>query len=199
MTDFEHGARYVVNADGVPVKQKTRTNKGWVVEGVVLKYFHVFEHDGELKSVAPDAFAISIREKPVGFWIEHDSKLALTGCRLVLFSTDDELMFRCHLDDSEIAGHVRDLVASGLYTEMSAGWHSSKTATKNIDGKNVKFIVQGVLEEISLVPAGRVKTTHAQISELRTCDTLERDCLKFRSDNAFTELRRKLQKLESEE
>jgi HK97 family phage prohead protease len=199
VSGFEHGARYVVNADGLPIKQTTRTNRGWCVEGIVLKYFHVFEHEGDLISVAPGAFDISIRDKPVEFWIEHDAKLRLVGCKLELHSTDDELMFRCHLDDSEIAGHVRDLVASGLYTEMSAGWHSSKTVTKNIDGKNVKFIVQGVLEEISLVPAGRVKTTHAQISELKNCDTLEKDCLRFRSDNDFVALRRAFQKLETEE
>src|SRR5450759_1530193 len=125
---YEQGASYHVGDDGIARKvQSRRSNKGIVVEGVVLKYFHVFQDIGEYKAVAPGAFEISIRDRPVELWIEHDESLRLTGCKVELFSDDESLYFRCHLDDSELAKHARDLIQVGLYTEMSAGFHSSTT------------------------------------------------------------------------
>ena len=205
MTDFEHGARYVVNADGVPVKQTKRSNKGWVVEGEAIKYSTVILHDffgpSRFIEVQPGAFDISIKyEAPVQLWLDHDKKLAMPGVRVELYSDERALSFRAHLDDSELAFHAHDLVKSGLYNQVSLGWDTSKTITRDVEGKQLVYIVQGILREVSLLPAGACASTHCQVSRLADCGTLAHDSksLRFRSDNDFVALRRAFQKLESE-
>jgi HK97 family phage prohead protease len=191
--------RYVVDRDGRPVLQKSRTNRGLVVEGVASKYDKILFHD-RLKyiNIQPGAFDVSIKHEAVECWLDHDKTLRLKGCRVELLSNDEALNFRVHLDDSEIAGQARELVECGLYSQVSLGWHSSKTITHDIGGTNVVFILQGTLTEISLVPAAAIKTTHAQVSELKGCKSLAEDSLRFKSDNSFMELRRSLKRLEQE-
>src|SRR5258708_35120607 len=101
---FENGARYLVGDDGVAVKQKTRTNRGYVLEGVATKYDSILYESGDRYiNIQPGAFDISIRyEAPVECRLDHDEKLALTGCRVELFSNEEALNFRVHLIDSEI-------------------------------------------------------------------------------------------------
>jgi hypothetical protein len=123
----------------------------------------------------------------------------MPGCKVELHSTETELNFRAHLDDSELAFIARDLVACGSRTEVSLGWHSSKTVTRDIGGTDVTFILMGTLTEISLVPSGAIKTTHTQVSELKNCRSLTEDSLRFKSDNSFTQLRRALKRLEENE
>jgi HK97 family phage prohead protease len=152
----------------VPVKYKSRTNRGFVVEGVGCKYSTIIYHD-RLKYICiePGAFDVSLRYEPVECWIDHDSKLALTGCRVETYSDELALNFRVALDDSEIAGHARDLVESGLYNQASLSWHSSKTVTRTIDGTDVTFILQGTLTHIALVPAAAINSFAGQrIEEL---------------------------------
>jgi hypothetical protein len=57
--------------------------------------------------------------------------------------------------------------------------------------------VQGVLQEVSLVSAGAIKTTHCQVRELKNCGTLEHDCksFRFRSDNTGASFSRALKRL----
>lgn len=194
------GARYIVNKEGYAVEQKVRTNRDFVIEGVGSKYDTILFHD-RLKyiCIVPGAFDVSLKyDAPVECWLDHDPKLALTGCRVETFSDEQALKFRVHLDDSEIAGHARDLVSSGLYTQASLSWHSSKTVTRTIDGTDVTFILQGTLTHIALVPAGAITTTHVQVSKLNDCKSLAEDSLRFQSDNAFTELRRSLRRLEEQ-
>jgi HK97 family phage prohead protease len=192
--------RYTVDRYGHATKQETKTNRGFVIEGVASKYDTILFHE-RLKyvNIQSGAFDVSIKyEAPVECWIDHDKSLCLKGCRVELFSDENALNFRVHLNDSEIAGHARDLVECGLYSQVSLGWHSSKTITRDIGGTDVVFILQGTLTEISLVPAGAIKTTHAQVSEMKNCGTLAEDGLRFKSDNSFMELRRSLKRLEEQ-
>lgn len=200
MSRLEYGVRYVVNSDGVPIKQKSR-NKDFVIEGVACHYGQIIFHDEQFQCICATAFDVALKhEKPVQFWISHDESLHLENCKLELHSTKTELSFRLTLDDSELASHARDLVESKLYNEMSVGWNSGTSTIKEVDGRPVKFILRAVLEEISLVPTGVVKRTHAQISELKSCRSLRQDVesKKFGSDNTWAELSRKLQKWELE-
>lgn len=192
--------RYVVNGDGEPILQKSRTNRGFVVEGVASKYDKILytESHGFI-SIQPGAFDVSMKWEPaVECWLDHDEALCLKGCKVELHSTETELNFRLHLDDSELAGHARDLVASGAYTQCSLGWHSSKHVTKVIGGTEIKFVLQGILTHIAVVPSGAIPSTHCQVNELKNCGTLADDCqsYRFKSDNAFTELSRALNRLE---
>lgn len=198
--NLQPGCRYVMSRDGEPVLQKSRSNRGFVIEGVASKYDTILFHD-RLKyiCIAPGAFDVSLKHDPVQLWLDHDSKLAMPGCRVELFSNEEALHFRAHLDDSELAFHARDLVACGSHTQCSLGWHSSKHVTRDIDGTPVTFILQGDLTHIALVPAGAIKTTHAKVSRLADCGTIEHDCKSFRfaSDNAATELQRALRRLDT--
>jgi HK97 family phage prohead protease len=202
--DYGHLApgHYKVDRFGHVTKQETRTLRGFVIEGVASKYDTILFHE-RLKyiNIQPGAFDISMKyEAPVECWLDHEKSLCLKGCRVELFSDEQALNFRVHLDDSEIAGHARDLVECGLYSQVSLGWHSSKKITRDIGGTNVVFILQGTLTEISLVPAGAIKTTHAQVSKLKDCRSLAEDCksLKFRADNSYVELQRALSRLETQ-
>jgi HK97 family phage prohead protease len=193
--------RYIVNKAGVPILQKSRSSLGFVIEGIASKFDTILytESHGFI-NIQPDAFKISIKYDPVECWVDHDEALCLKGCRVELHSTETELNFRLHLDDSELAGHARDLVSSGAYTQCSLGWHSSKHVTRVIGGSTeVKFLLAGTLTHIALVPSGAIPTTHCQVSELKNCGTLADDCKshRFESDNAFTELRRAMRRLES--
>jgi HK97 family phage prohead protease len=193
--------RYLVGDDGVPVKYKSRTNRGYVVEGVALHFNQVIYHDEQFQCICPSAFDIGLKYKnPVQAWLDHDESLYLKNCKLELYPTDTELNFRIHLDDSEIASHAHDLVESKLYTEVSVGWHSGTSVMREVDGKLVKFTLMAVLKEISLCPSGVVKRTHAQVSELKNCRSLREDVesKKFMSDNTFSELQRALTRLETQ-
>jgi HK97 family phage prohead protease len=179
----------------------SRSNLGLVIEGVALHYNQVIYHDLRFQCICPTAFDVGLKyESPVQFWIGHNEKLHLKNCKLELHSTETELNFRLHLDDSEIAFHARDLVESKAYTEVSIGYHSSSYIDRKIGDKTVKFIVRAILGETSLVPAGKCKVTHAQISELHNCRSLRDDVesKKFSSDNKFAELRRTLNRLENQ-
>ena len=91
--------RYVVNTAGEPILQKSRTNRGFVVEGVCSKYDTILytESHGWI-NIQPDAFAISMKYEPaVDCWIDHDEALCLTGCKVELHSTETELNFDCIL------------------------------------------------------------------------------------------------------
>jgi HK97 family phage prohead protease len=150
--------RYIVNKAGVPILQKSPTNRGFVIEGIALHFNQVIFHDEQFQCICPSSFDVGLKyEDPVQFWLDHDKSLRLTNCKLELHPTETELNFRLHLDDSEIAGHARDLVASTAYTEMSVGWHSGSSVTREVDGRPVKFTLQAVLKEISLCPSGVVK------------------------------------------
>jgi HK97 family phage prohead protease len=209
VTEFEglEPGRYIV-VDGIAVKQhakKTRSNRGLVIEGVATKYDTILYHDsfgpGRYINIQPGAFDISLKyEAPVQLWLNHDSKLAMPGCRVELFDGEEALHFRAHLDDSECAFHAHDLVASGLYTQVSLGWHSSKTILHEIERKQLTYIVAGTLTELSIVPKGAVPSTHCQVSRLADIGTLEHDSksLRFKSDNTAATFSRALKRLESE-
>ena len=193
--------RYTVDAEGRAIKTESRHgNRGFVIEGTALHYNQVIFHDGKFQCIVPCAFDVGLKyeKKPVQFWIEHNQTLRLKDCKLELHSTDTELNFRLHLDDSKLANHARALVHSKAYTELSIGLHSGSSVMREVDGKPVKFILQAVLKEISLCPTGVVKKTHAQISDLKQCGSLREDCesKKFKADNSFVELQRALKRLE---
>jgi HK97 family phage prohead protease len=205
---YEPDTRYIFS-DGKFVKQTPirksatrRSNRGFVIEGIGTKCNTImYESSGRYINIQPGAFDISMKyEAPVQLWLDHDSKLAMPGCRVELFSDEEGLNFRATLDDSELAGHARDLVESGLYTQVSLGWHSSKISKREIGGHEINFILAGTLTEVSLLPTGACPTTHCQVSRLADCGTLEHDCksFRFKSDNDFVALRRAFQKLESE-
>jgi phage head maturation protease len=102
MSGLEYGARYVVNADGVPIKQTKRSNRGFVIQGEATRYNEILYHDtfgpGRFIEIQPDAFAISMKyEPPVQLWLDHDFKLAMPGCRVELYSDERALSFRAHL------------------------------------------------------------------------------------------------------
>jgi HK97 family phage prohead protease len=193
--------RYKVDRDGNAIKQEPRTSRGFVVEGVASKYSTILYHDrlGYI-SIEPGAFDVSLKYEPVQLWLDHDKSLAMPGCKVEVFSNEEALNFRVELDESELAFHARDLVECGKYDQVSLGWHSSKTITRNIGGTGVTFILQGTLTEISLVPAAAIKTTHAQVSELKNCRSLREDVesKKFASDNTFTELQRAMRRLQTQ-
>jgi hypothetical protein len=86
----------------------------------------------------------------------------------------------------------------GSHTQVSLGWHSSKTITRKIGGADVTFILQGTLTHIALVPAGAIKTTHCQVRELKDLKSLAEDSLRVKSDNSFTQLRRALKRMEEQ-
>jgi HK97 family phage prohead protease len=205
---YEPGTRYIFS-DGKFVKQKPiresttrRSNRGFVIEGIGTKYNTImYESSGRYIDIQPGAFDISLKyEAPVKLRLDHDSKLAMPGCRVELFSDEEGLNFRVHLSDSEICNHARDLVESGLYSQCSLGWHSSKISKRDIGGTEVNFILAGTLTEVSLLPTGACPTTHCQVSELKNCRSLREDVesKKFRSDNSYVELQRALQRLDSE-
>jgi HK97 family phage prohead protease len=190
--------RYKIDRDGNAIKQEPRSNRGYVIEGVALHFNQVIYHDEQFQCICPSAFDVGLKhEKDVEAWLDHDESLHLKNCKLELHSTETELAFRIHLDDSEIANHAHDLVKSKLYTEVSVGWHSGKSVMRDVDGKPVKFILMAVLKEVSLCPSGIVKRTHAQVSKLKDCRSLRDDVesKKFISDNSFAELQRVIGKL----
>jgi HK97 family phage prohead protease len=209
MNNFESNTRYIFS-DGEYVKQKSirefttrRSNRGLVIEGVASKFETNLYHDRlGFVNIMPGAFDISLKypEAPIEAWLDHCPALALTDCKVELLSTETELNFRVHLSDSEICNQARDLVACGAYTQCSLGWNSSKTISRDICGTPVAFILQGTLTHIALVPAGAIKTTHCQVSELKNCGTLAEDCKssRFKSENDFVAIRRAMQKLESQ-
>jgi HK97 family phage prohead protease len=172
-----------------------------LIEGTGTKYNSVLFHDGKLKVVAPGAFDRSINDAKVEMWIDHDRALKLgdTRSNLELFSDEFGLHFRLRLNNTELSSHAQALVESKAYTECSVGFDSGKTELREIDGHSVLYILQARLEEVSIVPAGAVKATHAQISDIENCESLERDCksLRFRSDNAYAELQRALRRVAS--
>jgi HK97 family phage prohead protease len=181
---LEPGARYVVDRNGNAVKKQPKTNRGLVVEGVASKYDTILFHD-RLKyiNIQPGAFDVSLKyDAPVECWLDHDKSLCLKDCRVELYSDEQALNFRVHLDDSELAFHARDLVDTGLYSQVSLGWHSSKTTTRNIGGTDITFILQGILTEISILPSAAIPTTHVQVSKLNDCKSLAEDCSRFKSD-----------------
>jgi HK97 family phage prohead protease len=202
MNNYEAGVRYVVRADGVAVKKPGRSNKGLVIEGVATKYSTImYESTGRYVNIMPGAFDISLKypEAPIQLRLDHDKKLAMPGCRIELFSDEEGLNFRAHLDDSELACHARDLVQAKIYTQVSLGWHSSVISKRQIGDHEVNFILRGTLKEVSILPSGAVPSTHCEVKRLSDCGTLEKDCKSFRmkSDNDFVAIRRALQKLES--
>jgi HK97 family phage prohead protease len=196
------GVRYIVNREGEPVLQESKTNRGLCIEGVATKYSTMmYESSGRWINVMPGAFTVSMKhEAPIECWLDHSSKLVLKGCLVELFDDEEALNFRVHLSESEICNHARDLVESGLYSQCSLGWHSSAISKRNIGGTEVNFILGGTLTELSILPTGACPTTHCQISRLADCGTLEHDCKSFRmkSDNSFMELRRSLKRLEEQ-
>jgi HK97 family phage prohead protease len=173
-----------------------------VIEGTATKYNSVLFHDGKLKVVAPGAFDRSMKyEAPVEIWIDHNKTLKLGDTRrnLELISDEAGLHFRLRLDNTELSSHARALVESKAYTECSIGFDSGKTELREIEGHSVLYILQARLEEVSLVPAGAVKATHAQVNDIENCDSLEQDCksMKFRYDNSFAVLQRALGRVAS--
>ena len=82
---------------------------------------------------------------------------------------------------------------------MSVAYEIGKAVTKEIDGTEVLFILQARLEEVSLVPSGAVKSTHAMINDIDNCGSLANDCksMKFQYDNSYVELQRALQRAAS--
>ena len=125
--------------------------------------------------------------------------MPVTQTNLELHSDDFGLHFRLRLDESNLAGHARALVESKAYTEMSVAYEIGKAVTKEIDGTEVLFILQARLEEVSLVPSGAVKSTHAMINDIDNCGSLANDCksMKFQYDNSYVELQRALQRAAS--
>ena len=129
---LEPGQRYTVGANGVPVKQKSRSNRGLCIDGIATKYDSImFESSDRYINVQPGAFAHSMKyEVPVECRLDHNPKLVLKDCRVELLSDEEAMYFRVHLQDSEICNQARDLIEAGLYTQCSLGWHSSKTITR---------------------------------------------------------------------
>jgi HK97 family phage prohead protease len=204
---LEYGAAcgFITALDGrsvpPPVFRKSASRyETKVIDGIATKYNYALFHDGKLKVIMPGAFDISMEyDAPVEMWIDHDKSLKIGDSRtnLELHSDEYGLGFRLRLDNSTLASHARSLVESKAYTEMSVGYDHVKTDTREIGGKSVLFILQARLQEISLVQAGCVTTTHAQISDIDTCGSLALDCksMKFRVDNSYAELQRKLRNL----
>jgi HK97 family phage prohead protease len=173
-----------------------------VIEGIATKYNSVLFHDGKFKVVTPGAFDLSMKyDAPVEMWIDHDKSLRLGDARtnLDLYSDDFGLHFRLRLDNTELSSHARALVESKAYTQCSIGYDQGKTETREVEGHSVLYILQARLEEISVVPAGAVKATHAQVNDIENCRSLEHDCksLKFLCDNSFAELQRALRRAAS--
>jgi HK97 family phage prohead protease len=166
-----------------------------VIEGYGVKYNTVI-NDGKLNMVVPDALDTSM----VQFWVDHKSQLKLgdTRTNLELYTDDYGLAFRLRLDDSELAERACALVKNKQKTECSIGFDLAKTVTREIDGKSIIVILQARLEEISLVFSGAMSDspTHAMVNDIEKCGSLADDCksMKFRSDNSFAELQRKLRR-----
>jgi HK97 family phage prohead protease len=205
--DIEYGDTCFVTAVGgrsvpPPISRKASRYETKVIEGTATKYNSVLFHDGKFKVVAPGAFDLSMKyDVPVEFWMDHDRFLKLGDTRnnLEIYSDDMGLHFRLRLDNTELSSHARALVESKAYTECSIGYDQGRTEKREVAGQDVLFILQARLEEISLVPSGAVKATHAQISDVDNCRSLEHDCksMKFRCDNSYAELQRALRRAAS--
>jgi HK97 family phage prohead protease len=206
--DIEYGDTCFVTAVGgrsvpPPISRKAASRyETKVIEGTATKHNSVLFHDGKFKVVAPGAFDLSMKyDVPVEFWIDHDRSLKLgdTRTNLELYSDDFGLHFRLRLDNTELSSHARALVESKAYTECSVGFDSGKTELREIEGHSVLYILQARLEEVSLVPAGAVKATHAQVNDIENCRSLEHDCksMKFRCDNSYASLHRALRRAAS--
>jgi HK97 family phage prohead protease len=173
-----------------------------VIEGVASKYNSVLFHDGKWKAVAPGAFDRSLKyDAPIEIWIDHDKTLKVgdTTTNLELYSDDFGLHFRLRLDNTELSSHARALVESKAYTECSIGYDQGTTELREIGGYSILYILQARLEEVSLVPTGAVKATHAQVNDMEKCGSLEHDCksMKFLCDNSYEELQRALRRAAS--
>lgn len=197
---YEPGERYIW-ADGVFVKQQSRSNRGLCIEGVATKYNVMLQAvSGRFVNLQPGCFSVSLQYDSPEVWLDHDSTLALKDCRVELYDGEEALNFRVHLNDSEICNQTRALVESGIYNQVSLGWNSSVVSKRVFDATEVSFVLAGSLTDVSLLPAAACATTHVQISELKNCRSLRDDVesKKFAVDNSWAELQRKLTALESD-
>jgi HK97 family phage prohead protease len=151
----------------------------------------------------PGAFDASIRKDHVKALLEHNDALEI-GCtksNLLLHSNQTAICFRLHLRTDEISRHARALVESRAMLDTSIGFSyaASNTEERTVSNTKLLFISKAALIEGSLVRAGACDRTSVVLKKAKDCQPLfvEAETSKFVSDNAFTDVIRKIRNLEN--
>jgi HK97 family phage prohead protease len=178
-------------------------NTGLVIQGIFFRYGQPFWQGDRWKVVMKGAFDASLKKDHVRAWLEHNPDLEI-GCtqkNMLLESTDTRICFRLYLRDDEISRHARALVEARIFLDTSIGFSyaASDTFERTVSNTKLLFISKATLLEGSLVRAGACERTSVVLKNAKDCEPLfiESKTSKFVSDNAFTDVIRKIRNLES--
>jgi HK97 family phage prohead protease len=195
--------RYLVRADGVPVKQESRTNTGKVLQGYFFRYATPFFQGDRWKVIPKGAFDASLKKDRVRALLEHNDALEFgdTKSNLILESNDTGIAYRIHLRNDEISRHVRALVEARQYFDTSIGfsYRASDAVERTISKTALLFINKATLIEGSILKAGACEKTSVTLKDMKDCDPLFVECAKssFSCDSAFADVMRQLRNLDN--
>ena len=160
------------------------------------------QHWGTYKRLAPGAFDKSLASgSRIEFTINHIDDQCVGSNRddLQLYSDDYGLAYRFRIPETPLGRQLRLTAESKKDHGVSVGfyWHSAKKETRWIDGREVIYISEAELYEISLVGSGAIKDAFATYGHVDYSISLPDECKsgKYRYDAAAVRLRRALCKL----
>jgi HK97 family phage prohead protease len=184
-------------------KAKSPSNAGLVIQGYFFKYATPFYQGDRWKCILCGAFDDSLKCDRVRMLLEHNDALEFGHNRqnLILHSNETGIAFRCHLRNDPISFQVRALVEAKAFLDCSIGfsYKASDTTTRTVSKTEVLFVNKATLLEGSLLKAGACAKTSVTLKDVKDCEPLYVECTKssFASDNAFTDVIRRLRDLDN--
>lgn len=154
-----------LKADGTPMKRPG-------IQGWACLFDQAFAHEGRIVYLKNGCLNASI-ESPqrVRMLFDHkaEREVASTTGGLQLERTPVGLAFRLDLNNSERAHEIFSTVDSGGRACVSVGISFEDYETKEIQGNKVDVVARAKLHEVSLVKAGAIERTFAEVVDLADC------------------------------
>lgn len=163
------------------------------IQGVAFEYGKIFLSDGKAWLAKRDCFG-SFQD--VDLLIGHEGKSYANtdddDLPLQIHSGPDALVFRGYFSDW-LATEIKDQTdCLESYLAVSIGFTVTKSDTVQCEGVPVTIIVEGKLNEISLVDEPVIESSYARAVSPDSCDSLAEDYERFRTVGRFIGLHRKV-------
>jgi phage head maturation protease len=145
------------------------------LEGFAARYNKLFLQKGRLVVLVKNAFEKSIGNgRTVDFRNNHDNNFTY-GRAEVLHHTDG-VAFRFVLPASVSGYALRKMVANYRRSDISIGARVIAAETKVVAGRNVEFVTEAALDEISAVQDGALALCNARIIDAAKEPSLGENC-----------------------
>lgn len=167
------------------VECKSSTGSIGVITGMATRFYEPHEYKNGVDLFTDHCFDASLRSgDPKYLLINHDQDLPVTSTKrghLELRTTESGLMFRCAVPDTQTGRFALKMIGlCGGKAGASVGYFVEEMGTRQVRGREIRFLQKCKLVEVSIVKNPAVPGAFA-VSEQVHVDTKSAESAAFQS------------------